>query len=74
LPDEGPRRVRHKKRGSTYRVIGTAVLQTDEPLEDMRGVVVYQCEADGRFWVRSCTEFEDGRFEDLKGNGGKDHA
>jgi len=59
------RRVKHKKRGTTYRVIGEGSIQTGFPLEDMDVVVVYQSEQDGRIWVRSAAEFTDGRFENM---------
>lgn len=64
-------RVRHKKRGSTYRVVGQATIQTERPISDNEPVVTYQCEADGRLWARPPMEFYDGRFEDaaLNGNG-----
>lgn len=55
---------RHKKRGSEYRKIGTARVQTDTPLNDYDSVVVYQ-HKDGEYWVRPVSEFEDGRFEAL---------
>lgn len=53
---------RHKKRGSTYRVIGQAVLQTAEPAPDGAHMIVYQDEK-GLVWVRPSAEFYDGRFE-----------
>ena len=60
------RRVRHVKSGGSYRVLdGNAHLQTSVPLTDMATVVVYQCEMDGRLWVRREEEFGDGRFEPL---------
>jgi hypothetical protein len=67
-PAISERRVRHKKRNSTYRVIGSASLQTDKPLSDMQIVVVYQSETNGHIWVRPVSEFEDGRFEELPAN------
>lgn len=59
------RRVRHKKRGTEYTVIGTAELQTSVDLVDGSEMIVYQG-ADGCLWVRQIDEFEDGRFEDVK--------
>jgi hypothetical protein len=59
------RRVQHKKRGSTYKVIGRGRVQSDTPLTDMDEVVIYQGEADGLFWLRPESEFVDGRFVEL---------
>lgn len=59
------RRFRHKKRGTTYKVIGVGQIQSDVPLTDSEYVVIYQSEADGHFWARRMSEFEDGRFEEL---------
>lgn len=53
---------RHKKRGTLYRVIGEAQVQTATPLLDDFCVTVYQGQ-DGNIWVRPTEEFEDGRFE-----------
>lgn len=61
-----PVRVKHVKRGSTYRVIGAGKVQTGTPLHDYDEVVIYQDEADGRLWVRPTAEFGDGRFEPLE--------
>ena len=58
------KRVRHLKRGTFYRVVGPAVMQTADPVCDDTSLVVYQAEKDGSFWVRPTREFEDGRFED----------
>ena len=57
------RLVRHKKRGTTYEVIGEADLQTERPISDYEVLTVYKG-PDGRLWARPSTEFEDGRFED----------
>jgi hypothetical protein len=57
------RRVRHKKRGTTYCVLGYGELQSSTPIKEGAALVVYQCETDGRIWVRPAAEFEDGRFE-----------
>lgn len=71
-PAGGVRRVRHKKRGTTYRVLHGAVMQSTHWRDthykvpaDGRTVVVYQSEDDGSVWVRPSEEFEDGRFEEL---------
>lgn len=53
---------RHVKRGTEYEHIGTARLQTDEPLTDMAYVEVY-LGRDGDLWARRQSEFHDGRFE-----------
>ena len=58
-------RVQHIKRGSIYKVIGRGILQTDTPLNDYAPVVIYQCETDGKIWVRNEAEFDDGRFAAL---------
>lgn len=63
----GRERVRHRKRGSTYTVMGRAKVQTGTPLTDYSEVVVYRSEADGSLWVRPVAEFEDGRFEAAHG-------
>jgi hypothetical protein len=55
---------RHVKRGTTYKEIGRAVLQTEAPLTDDALLTVYQGE-DGLLWARSVAEFHDGRFEPL---------
>lgn len=59
-----PRRVRHKKRGTLYDVLGEAELQTSTDLVDGSEMIVYRGD-DGRLWVRPIDEFEDGRFEDV---------
>lgn len=58
------RLVRHKKRGTTYAVIGTAELQMATDLVDGSFLTIYQGE-DGKWWARQEDEFADGRFEDL---------
>jgi hypothetical protein len=58
-----PTRVRHKKRGTEYEVLGEADLQTEKPLRDYAVVMVYRDPATGRLWVRPVDEFNDGRFE-----------
>lgn len=61
-----PRRWRHIKRQTTYRVLFEAakMSSTNDALDDMT-LVVYQGEADGLVWVRPAREFFDGRFEAL---------
>jgi hypothetical protein len=55
---------KHRKRGTSYTVLGRAVLQTNQPVSDEQELVVY-AGADGRLWVRPVSEFYDGRFEKL---------
>jgi hypothetical protein len=62
-------RYRHKKRGTSYTIVGTAQVQApdDAPLTDFEVVVVYRGD-DGNLWVRRRSEFFDGRFEQLAVN------
>ena len=55
---------KHRVRGTSYTVVGRAVVQTNQPMSDEQEVVVY-AGADGRLWVRPVSEFYDGRFEKL---------
>lgn len=55
---------RHKKRGTTYKVLGSAEIQTAQGLSDGEAAVVYQDE-EGKLWCRALGEFKDGRFEEL---------
>jgi len=55
---------RHKKRGTEYRIIGTAHIQCSDGLTDYEVVTIYVGQ-DNQMWVRRATEFEDGRFEAL---------
>lgn len=64
VASEPVERVRHKKRGTEYAVIGRGLLQTDTPLTDYSEVVAYRG-AEGDVWVRPASEFDDGRFEPL---------
>jgi hypothetical protein len=59
------KRVKHKKRGGTYEVVGYGEIQTDTPLGDYAKVVVYRDETAGHIWIRPVSEFGDGRFEEL---------
>lgn len=55
---------RHRKRGTTYHVIGSAKLQAADVggMSDNETMIVYRGE-DGQLWVRPADEFDDGRFE-----------
>lgn len=52
---------RHKKRGTTYIEIGRGLMQDHGTDLDDEPVVIYRGE-DGRLWVRTVDQFEDGRF------------
>lgn len=56
-------RVRHLKRNTTYRVIGTARMQAAAPVAEDVDVIIYRSESDGRMWARPAGEFTDGRFK-----------
>jgi hypothetical protein len=60
-------RVRHKKRGTTYEVLGEAEVQLSTfqtyGIKEGDKLIVYRSEADGKLWLRLASEFTDGRFE-----------
>lgn len=59
---------RHKKRGTTYRVIGRGELQNAVKglvFTEGQTMVAYQSLEDGRVWFRLAVEFDDGRFEEI---------
>lgn len=56
--------VKHLKRGTEYKVLGYAELQSGFPVEEGQRLVVY-CGDDGKMWVRPAQEFHDGRFVTL---------
>lgn len=64
------RHVRHKKRGTTYTVLGPVEMQIAVPESGERVIregdiiTAYQA-ANGKLWGRFPDEFEDGRFEDI---------
>jgi hypothetical protein len=68
VPDDGEPRegevYRHRARGTCYTVVGRANLQTDRPIGDDEGLVIYRAK-DGQLWARTVREFRDGRFERL---------
>jgi len=53
-------RWRHIKRGTTYVVKGTGIIEAT-----LTVAVIYTADADGTTWVRPVAEFCDGRFERL---------
>ena len=55
----------HKKRGTSYKHIATAILQTEKPVVDNEPLELYIGE-DGKYWARPTEEFNDGRFEEIK--------
>lgn len=67
-PMHSLRRIKHKERGSTYAVTGTAIVQCERPIQDGEIVVLYQGLEDTGFgtstFVRPPYEMKDGRFED----------
>ena len=63
---DGRRRMRHKKRGSTYRVaFEEAEVQASEPIVEGARITVYVCDEGGKAWARPVGEFNDGRFEPI---------
>lgn len=54
---------RHKKRLTTYNIIGDAELQCSSPVEEGDKLIVYRCKETGKLWARPQSEFFDGRFE-----------
>lgn len=59
-------RYRHRKRGTTYVIIGRARAQCEEPILDDENVLVYRCLETGDLAVRPPGEFFDGRFEKIE--------
>lgn len=61
----GERRWRHIKRGTVYREVGRAELQTSTTCLEGSVVVIY-AGVNGKLWARPDGEFMDGRFEELR--------
>lgn len=60
------RRWRHKKRDTVYIELGRAELQTTHPVGEGEHLVMYICPKTDKMYARPVTEFEDGRFEEVK--------
>lgn len=60
---EGKTIWRHKKRGTTYDIVGKGELQINDDWHDGTELVIYRSREDGRLWARPEREFYDGRFE-----------
>jgi len=58
-------RYRHKKRGTTYEMIGTDSLQANADISEGCNLCIYRDEVDGKLWARPVGEFLDGRFSPL---------
>ena len=61
---------KHVKRGSEYKILGTALLQSKSPIaetDDLQ-LVVYQNIKTDDMWVRPSQEFYDGRFVQVESN------
>jgi len=56
---------RHRRRGTSYTVLGKAILQSTRSLSDEQELVIY-VGPDGRLWARPTDEFYDGRFEKIE--------
>jgi len=58
-------RVRHKKRGTTYTMVGYAELQmsVQRTLYEGDKLAIYRADSDDSLWARHSDEFIDGRFE-----------
>lgn len=59
------RRFKHVKRGTTYELLGLALVQAAKPVTEDDTVAVYRAEKDNQLYIRPANEFADGRFEEL---------
>jgi len=59
------KRIKHIKRGTTYRIVGRASIQISTSIKDGDVVYVYESEDDGKWYARPITEFTLDRFEEL---------
>ena len=70
------KKYKHKKRGTTYRIIAEGVMSVSADWYYWNGpaytnvdgepVIIYQSCEDARVWVRPRDEFFDGRFEEVE--------
>lgn len=58
-------RWRHKKRGTTYRITGWSLFQSDDGHDGDEAIVHYQAEDGGACYSQPLMRFLDGRFERL---------
>lgn len=63
--------VRHRKRGTIYRVISRDVeVQAGSPIVEGDRLVIYIGSMPCKVWARPANEFDDGRFEQVKPGAG----
>lgn len=61
--DDSSDKWQHRKRGTTYTIIGQALAQCEKPITDNETVLVYRDVDSGKWAIRRPDEFHDGRFE-----------
>ncbi len=54
---------RHKKRGTSYTIVAYGTAQSGSDFDNTQCVVYRNIVDEGEVWIRSVTEFMDGRFE-----------